>query len=121
MMIDLFVYGSLKQGGRANHMLYGHCYVGKKSTVFADYELRQVDWFPAMIAGDYIVEGEHYQIGEELLPILDAYESTMFKRVEIPIGPSNDIVYAITYMWDDYLLPPANGIVTNHDTQEWKI
>lgn len=73
----LFFYGTLKSGGTANHRLAGARFVGPATTA-AKYRLFDMGWHPAMVRDDaagLAVEGEVWDVGPEMVPALDEYES----------------------------------------------
>lgn len=70
----LFVYGTLRSGEPAHRLLEGCHLVGEFETVPA-YDLLDLGPFPGLAEGGATaVKGEVYEIADEALPALDAYE-----------------------------------------------
>jgi gamma-glutamylcyclotransferase (GGCT)/AIG2-like uncharacterized protein YtfP len=69
----VFVYGTLMQGQRANHMLAGARYAGKcKLHSYAMYHLGR---YPGIVPCEgETVSGELYYVNSEMLAAMDAYE-----------------------------------------------
>jgi gamma-glutamylcyclotransferase (GGCT)/AIG2-like uncharacterized protein YtfP len=83
----LFVYGTLKTGQPANHHLAGARCVGPAVTA-PKYRLHGMGWHPAMVRDDengLAVEGEIWNVGAEMIPALDEYESVPEGFVRQPI------------------------------------
>jgi gamma-glutamylcyclotransferase (GGCT)/AIG2-like uncharacterized protein YtfP len=83
----LFVYGTLKKNERASYMLADAEYLGEGSTK-PNYQLYSCGSFPAMIAGDNVVDGELYLIDKFTKNKLDFYEGVLdgyydFKEIEL--------------------------------------
>jgi gamma-glutamylcyclotransferase (GGCT)/AIG2-like uncharacterized protein YtfP len=81
--LTLFVYGTLKRGGRGHELLAGQEYLGEARTA-PRYRLVQGPWYPCLIddASGYAVEGELWSIDDTTLSQLDAYEGAadLFER-----------------------------------------
>ena len=71
-MERLFVYGSLKAGGSAHHLLVGA--LAEAEGALDQVDLIEFDGYPMLRAGSTQVEGEVYRIPEFLWPALDAWE-----------------------------------------------
>ena len=71
-MDRLFVYGSLKAGGSAHHLLTGA--LAEAGGVLDQVDLIEFDGYPMLQAGSTQVEGEVYRIPDTLWPALDAWE-----------------------------------------------
>ena len=67
----VFVYGTLRQGCRADYRLATADFVGLASLVG---ELYYIDRYPGLIDGEGSVTGEIYRVDEPLLRRLDDYE-----------------------------------------------
>ena len=77
----LFVYGSLKRGAEHHSELSSARFVGEACTTSA-YRLVHYGAYPAMTDGARAVVGELYEVDEELLARLDAFEGcpTLYRR-----------------------------------------
>lgn len=94
----IFVYGTLKRGGR----LHGHLrHLGAKylrDTRIAGFALYKLCWYPGIVPADRrIVKGEIYEVRDSALATLDAVEGApdLFKRVTLDFndGPVQTYVY----------------------------
>ena len=71
----LFVYGSLKRGFSAEHLLDGEFVAEAKTEPV--YQMLQFGAYPGVIAADeggYSIEGEIWDVSEGCIPMLDEYE-----------------------------------------------
>lgn len=100
----LFVYGTLKAGGRLNKHLTknGAEYKGQAQTGPA-FRLYRVNWFPGMVEDStgQGVHGEVYEIPFTLLPMLDKVEAVdtgLFRRQEITLADGRT---ASTYLFNE--------------------
>lgn len=110
MLTDLlFVYGTLKGGGRNHRLLAGAEFIASARTE-PRYRLIDCGPYPAMLehpAAPLEIIGELYRISDSLLPALDELEDegTLYRRVVIPVVPISDAavelstVTAWTYLW----------------------
>ena len=72
--MTLFVYGSLKRGGRHHDLLAGARFGGEACTP-PIYALVQIGDYPALVeGGSSQVHGEIYVVDEALLAALDDFE-----------------------------------------------
>ena len=74
--IKLFIYGTLKRGFSANHLLQGQDYLGEVHTI-AQYRLYQISWHPGLMRDEengIEVHGELWAVDEATLAKLDEYE-----------------------------------------------
>lgn len=86
--VKLFVYGTLRKGQPAHHLLGGAELVARARTE-ACFRLIDMGGYPALVRdGDCAVAGEIYEIDPELLPELDRYEDVpeLYERVTLEIG-----------------------------------
>ncbi len=76
----LFVYGSLKRGQRAHHLLQGLAWLGE--AWLAGARLHDLGPFPMAVPGEGRIQGEVYGVGEADLEVLDRYEGAprLFER-----------------------------------------
>lgn len=83
-MVKLFVYGTLRREGLANHFLINSTLL-YSAIVLNGYSLYSYGHYPFAIKTndnkDFIV-GDVYEVDKETLRILDEYEGEMYKRVE---------------------------------------
>lgn len=86
---NLFVYGTLKKGFRAHFVLKDSKYLGERT--ITHFKLINLGRFPGLVHGneDDRVTGELYEIKEELLETLDAYEGVpdLYTREIYKAGP----------------------------------
>lgn len=80
----LFVYGTLKKGC-SNHHLLGN--LAPVSENFTDKQFRMLDLghFPAVVKDEKVsrIYGELYNVGSEMLKVLDDFEGKWFNRDEV--------------------------------------
>jgi len=100
-MSRLFVYGTLKRGFRAHHMLSHARFLGE-ATTHPRYHLYAVRWFPGMVEDESIpggVQGELYEVTEDDFVAMDRYEGApeLFRREEIDL---DDGTSAIAYLFN---------------------
>lgn len=116
MITDLvFVYGTLKRGGRNHRLLSGAEFVGLARTE-RKYRLIDCGPYPALIehaAEPLEITGELYRISASLqpslLPALDELEDegVLYRRIVVPVTPLVDAddsgaispASAFTYLW----------------------
>jgi gamma-glutamylcyclotransferase (GGCT)/AIG2-like uncharacterized protein YtfP len=96
----LFVYGSLKRGGRHHAELGGAMFLGEARTL-AGYVLEPLDEYLALVpvpgAGE--VPGELFEVEEELLVELDSFEGAAYARTPlIVVGQNGENVSALAYL-----------------------
>ncbi len=101
MTYKVFVYGTLKKGGRLNHYLDESRFVENK--IIKGYSLYNLGWFPGIqFTGEEtdVVHGEVWEISGDTLTILDRVEGvpTLYTRIED----------------DDMFLYLYNGDVSNY-------
>lgn len=110
MLTDLvFVYGTLKRGGRNHRLLAGAEFVGPARTE-PRYRLIDCGPYPALI--EYAAEpleviGELYRIAPSLLPTLDELEDegVLYRRIVVEVtrldaaAGEASRVSAHTYLW----------------------
>ena len=69
----LFVYGTLKRGGRLHsHNMKGATFVGQDR--IAGVDLFRIQWYPAAKLGSGTLHGEVYEINDEILARMDQVE-----------------------------------------------
>jgi gamma-glutamylaminecyclotransferase len=84
--VHLFVYGSLKRGGRHHDELDGATFLGLAETG-PGYRLEPLGEYLALVpaAGEGCVPGELFQVSLAKLPDLDAFEGDAYVRREVPV------------------------------------
>jgi gamma-glutamylcyclotransferase (GGCT)/AIG2-like uncharacterized protein YtfP len=81
----VFVYGTLMRDEPNHPRLAGARFVGSAETV-AQYTLLDLGPYPALaIGGDCAVRGELFEVEEEELAALDAFEGDEFVRAEVAL------------------------------------
>lgn len=72
----VFVYGTLKHGGRLNAVLSGETFLGHTITSDAEWDLKGGPGFPFMYkkANGYNIRGDLYDVSEKVLKRLDHIE-----------------------------------------------
>ncbi len=101
-MVDVFVYGTLRRGETAHHLLAKGTWVGEALTDAA-FTLVDLGAWPGLLAGGRTrVVGEVFRINPGLLPALDAYEDCPedYVRQTIPVTlkESGARIEALTYL-----------------------
>ena len=85
--VRLFVYGSLKRGGRHHDELQGAEFLGEVETV-PGYALEPVGEYLALVAvpgQETRVSGELFEVSESLLPALDDFEGDAYFRGQVAL------------------------------------
>ena len=96
----VFVYGTLRQGGKYHHLLANAVYESTTQTP-ARYTLVDVGSYPAMLnQGEQAVVGEVYAMDDATLKALDVLEGTPHLYVREQIELQNG-----TLAWVYFLLP----------------
>jgi gamma-glutamylcyclotransferase (GGCT)/AIG2-like uncharacterized protein YtfP len=88
----LFVYGSLKRGGRHHAELRGARFLGEASTA-PGYALEALGEYLALVARPHAVgavPGELFQVDAELLALLDEFEGPDYRRTLIELAPRGE-------------------------------
>jgi gamma-glutamylaminecyclotransferase len=110
--VYLFVYGSLKRGGRHHDELRGSKCLGSAKTL-PGYSLAHLGDYLALIkpepdaelepgaprATETAVSGELFEIDEALLPALDELEGDDYERAEVALDASQSahLRFALAY------------------------
>jgi gamma-glutamylcyclotransferase (GGCT)/AIG2-like uncharacterized protein YtfP len=86
--VHLFVYGSLKRGGRHHDELDGATFLGLAETG-PGYRLEPLGEYLALVPepgeAGAIVPGELFEVPLAKLPALDAFEGDAYMRGEVPV------------------------------------
>lgn len=110
----VFVYGTLKRGGRLNsHMSPEHAEFVGDGTLDENHSLYVPEgnnggWFPMLMEEPTALKckGEVFLISEQLLSTLDRVEGTprLYKRKEVEVTLGNgETVNAFTYVYNNQL------------------
>lgn len=99
---NLFLYGTLKRGGPAHHLLAGQVHVADAWTQ-PRYRLLDLGPYPCLIHAPHhgtTVHGEVWSVDEVVLCQLDAYESegTLYRRETIDLQGIMDATQAYFYL-----------------------
>ena len=87
MVNNIFVYGTLREGERNHWLLKDTNFKGTYETE-PEYELRNFGPFPGMMPwGDTSVQGEVYEVSDDLLEDLDYHEGhpSFYNRTKIKL------------------------------------
>ena len=89
-VIRVFVYGTLRRGGRANCLLRRGRFLSEAATDSA-FELVDMGPYPGLVAGGSVaVRGEIWEVPVELLAELDAYEGEEYVRIAIRLSDGTE-------------------------------
>lgn len=90
--VQLFVYGSLKRDGQHHEELRGARFVAEARTV-PGFRLVTLELGPASYSAlvrapgsPSMVRGELFEVPEELLPALDAFEGSEYERGQLRLS-----------------------------------
>ena len=96
----LFVYGTLRSGGRSSAMLQNAQLIGDATVGGVLYDIDGE--YPALVLyGNTPVSGEVWRCANEMLPRLDAFERVddgVFRRVGLEVDTSAGVVACWTYV-----------------------
>ncbi len=103
-MPAVFVYGTLKRGGRYHELLAAQKFIDEACTV-AGYTLYQPSDYPGMVRAKEDTEGvtgELWSVSETCLADLDALEGLpqkLYARIPIPLLAPHDSLAAESYLY----------------------
>ncbi|HEV3446404.1 MAG TPA: gamma-glutamylcyclotransferase family protein [Gemmataceae bacterium] len=102
--ITLFVYGTLKRGGRSNHLLAGQDFLGEAETL-PRYRLYDNADHPCLVEDrehGVAVRGEVWLVDEAVLARLDVYEEVpnLFARNTVSVAGHRMPVMAYFFQQD---------------------
>jgi gamma-glutamylcyclotransferase (GGCT)/AIG2-like uncharacterized protein YtfP len=95
--MKLFVYGTLRRGQTAHHLLADARFIATAWTE-REYTLLDMGTYPALVpGGDTAVLGEIYELDAQALMELDRYEDApdLYRRVLTTIGDHEVFVYLL--------------------------
>ena len=102
-MTHLFTYGSLMFEDVWNRLVRGN-YLSQPATLMG-YARRSVknDEYPVIFQADELVEGVvYYDISEEDMITLDAFEGEYYERKEVELLVKNEPVHACVYVLKEH-------------------
>lgn len=119
IMVKLFVYGTLKRGGKLHNVLGNSDYLGdyqtEKRWVLADFGP-----YPGLIPGEDEVKGELYEVDAVTLKRIDRVEGapTLFNRSHVNIRPVDGDDYQSV---ETYIFTNVSKLWDYDKTTEWVI
>jgi gamma-glutamylcyclotransferase (GGCT)/AIG2-like uncharacterized protein YtfP len=99
-VVLLFVYGSLKRGEK-NHSELGEAPYRGTARTAPDFAITHVGPYRALTAGRESIDGEIYEVDEELLTTLDAFEGRNYRRIEIRLSDGRGAHVYVESRWGD--------------------
>tara|TARA_R100000278_G_scaffold26745_1_gene24508 strand:- start:2735 stop:3109 length:375 start_codon:yes stop_codon:yes gene_type:complete len=116
-MTKLFVYGTLMKGEANHSLMNGATYIGKFKTQ-DKWGLINLGYFPALVPHTIEVEGELYEVDNDMLTRIDRLEGVdagMYQRRTINIYDmeTGEHVEADTYIWN------SNGHKNSLKLRRW--
>ena len=111
-MTKLFIYGTLKRGFRAHHLIADQAFLGEVQTK-PNYLLLDLGEYPGLAeTGEgESVSGELWEVCQDRLAVLDAYEGSEYVRRMIWLDPScgHPVVDAYVLEAPDWSHPPVGS------------
>jgi len=105
-MNTVFVYGSLKRGGRLDMSnMPGATFISEATTVGPDYRMVSLDLFPGVLTGgDKHVVGEVWSVNDEAMRQLDIIEGypTFYMRQLVETTAGVAWMYYLTHDMEYY-------------------
>lgn len=95
----VFVYGTLMKGEANHRYLENSVFLGK--TLLEGYDMYNVGWYPAIVAGDGLVIGEVYEVPVADIPSIDSLEgegSLYVKKCE-RVNLNGEKFFALVYVY----------------------
>jgi gamma-glutamylcyclotransferase (GGCT)/AIG2-like uncharacterized protein YtfP len=90
----LFVYGTLRRGESASHLLDGGKFVGQASI---RGRVIHSSGYPGLVGGEEVVPGELYELQAAMFEALDRYEGPGYLRKLSDVECAGEIVEAWVY------------------------
>lgn len=113
MLHKVFVYGTLKRGGRLHHNLSPNKHKNSRfvcEDTVSNCDLYMIQWYPGVDDGDGIVGGEVYEIDEPMLARMDELEDEgILYRRTLKTTQSGHDVWIYMYLGD---VDPASKVVS---------
>lgn len=112
VIFPVFVYGALRRGGSANHIMNGCEFIESVKTG-EGYELAKMDDLPGMVYTGRAAQvlGDLYNLNTAQMQRLIKYEDKRYRLDKIPL---EDGRWAKTF-----LLPDVDGLVSS-ETEDWE-
>jgi len=125
-MHKVFVYGTLKSGGSVRGIdgMQGASIVGKTKTTYPDYQMMDLGAFPGVfLKGDKFIEGEVWEVTDQVLENLDAIEGypDFYKKQMIQTDLGKAIMYYLDGQFKSIDAQGSDNIEEFDDTQRWLI
>ena len=101
-MTLLFVYGTLKSDGRANHFMQSGQLLGEAVTE-PSFQLYSAGWFPIMksVSDGIAIEGELWELPENVISRIDSYEGSGFRKNIIKLQEPYRGKTVLAYLYKD--------------------
>jgi gamma-glutamylcyclotransferase (GGCT)/AIG2-like uncharacterized protein YtfP len=113
MLHKIFVYGTLKRGGRLHHNLSPNKHNNSRfvcEDTVSNCNLYMIQWYPGVDDGDGIVAGEVYEIDEPMLAQMDELEDEgILYRRTLKTTQSGHDVWIYMYLGD---VDPTSKVVS---------
>ena len=106
-MTRLFIYGTLKRGQRAHHLLANERFVRLAETI-PKYRLLHLGSYPGLAHAPEVgkeILGELWDVSDDCIAILDAYEGLEYERTEVLLSNGKAEAYILTT--PDWTCPDA--------------
>lgn len=105
-MTRLFVYGTLKRHGSNHRFLAGQHFIGTARTQ-AGFRLYDLGGYPGLVAtapgdGGRSIEGEVWEVDDDALARLDAFEGLdegLYERVPVPLQAPHEAGRVEAYLY----------------------
>jgi len=124
----VFVYGSLKSGGKVRGLdqFPGATIVGKAKTVYPDYDMLDLGSFPGVVKnGTKHISGEVWEVDDETLSELDMIEGypDFYNREKTETTQGRAYMYYVdgNFSKDYPKGSESNNIEDMDDTLTWKL
>ncbi|NPA16561.1 MAG: gamma-glutamylcyclotransferase [Aquificae bacterium] len=95
----LFVYGTLKRGGKLHRYMDGARFIGEGR--IEGYRMYLVDWYPAVVRGYGNVYGEVYMVDRKLLRLIDGIEEegVLYRREKVDVKMGDKTIKCWVYIY----------------------
>jgi gamma-glutamylcyclotransferase (GGCT)/AIG2-like uncharacterized protein YtfP len=99
---NVFVYGTLMRGEANSRYLDESEFLCP--ALITGYEMYNVGWYPAIVAGDGLIAGELYRVSTADIPSIDSLEGEGYlyaKRCETATDAKGNAAFALVYVYLD--------------------